>query len=60
MDNMDRKILAELQKDGRLSLTDLAERSTLVSRRATAAYARWSSPVRSAVTGHSLTPTHWA
>ncbi|WP_284984500.1 Lrp/AsnC family transcriptional regulator [Arthrobacter sp. efr-133-TYG-118] len=26
MDNMDRKILAELQMDGRLSLTDLAER----------------------------------
>ncbi len=26
MDNIDRKILAELQKDGRLSLTELAER----------------------------------
>jgi DNA-binding Lrp family transcriptional regulator len=29
MDNVDRKILAELQKDGRLSLTDLAERVRL-------------------------------
>ena len=29
MDNMDRKILAELQQDGRLSLTDLAERVQL-------------------------------
>jgi DNA-binding Lrp family transcriptional regulator len=29
MDNVDRKILAELQKDGRLSLTDLAERVNL-------------------------------
>ena len=29
MDNMDRKILAELQMDGRLSLTDLAERVSL-------------------------------
>jgi DNA-binding Lrp family transcriptional regulator len=29
MDNVDRKILAELQVDGRLSLTDLAERVSL-------------------------------
>ena len=29
MDNVDRKILAELQMDGRLSLTDLAERVSL-------------------------------
>lgn len=29
MDNVDRKILAELQVDGRLSLTDLAERVNL-------------------------------
>jgi DNA-binding Lrp family transcriptional regulator len=29
MDNVDRKILAELQQDGRLSLTDLAERVNL-------------------------------
>ena len=29
MDSVDRKILAELQMDGRLSLTDLAERVSL-------------------------------
>lgn len=50
MDDVDRQILAELQKDGRLTLTELAERVRLSVSPATGACARWNAPVRSPAT----------
>ncbi|SQI44508.1 Leucine-responsive regulatory protein [Serratia plymuthica] len=44
MDKIDRKILAELQFDGRLSVTELADRIGLSVSPAIAGYAPWSNP----------------
>ena len=57
MDAMDRKILAELQKDGRLTVTELAARVGLSVSPATAGCGSWSAAGRSAATGRWWTPT---
>ena len=44
MDAIDRKMLAELQADGRLTVTELAQRVRSAWRRATGGCANWSGP----------------
>ena len=61
MDAVDRQILAELQQDGRVTLTELAERFGL-SRSPCHRRLRepWNTPARSAATTHTSAPTHSA
>lgn len=61
MDAIDRQILAELQQDGRVTLTELAERVGLsLSLPATAGSEHWNTPARSAATTPTSIPTHSA
>lgn len=55
MDALDRKILTELQLDGRLTVTELAARVKLSVSPATAAYATSNARARSAATAPSWT-----
>jgi hypothetical protein len=57
MDAIDKKILAELQSDGRLTLTDLADRVGLSMSPATAGFGPWSSPESSLAITPSSTPS---
>ncbi len=56
MDAIDRKILAELQHDGRLTITELAEKIGLSVSPCHDDYANWNAAASSSATEPSWTP----
>ena len=59
VDALDRQILAELQQDGRLTVTELAERIGLSLSPCHRRLRAWNAPAPSAATTHTSTPTTW-